>query len=123
MLADLGFRGPKYTCSNCQEGRAFIKEGLDRGVANLEWRNWFPKAMVSMEATMSSDHAPLVLSLSKIQRRNKGNKRFRYEAGWALEDGCKGVIASAWEKDSLQQPMGWDQLDKKLYNCKKQISL
>lgn len=96
-LVDLGFRGPKYNWSNCLEGRAVIKERLDRGVTNMEWRTWFPTALVSVEATMSSDHAPLVLSLKKMARGKKGNKRLRYEAAWALEDGCKEVIATGWE--------------------------
>jgi hypothetical protein len=30
-LTDLGFYGPKYTWSNCQEGGALIRERLDRG--------------------------------------------------------------------------------------------
>jgi hypothetical protein len=45
-LADLGYRGPKYTWSNCQEGQALIKERLDRGVANLAWCDLFPDAEV-----------------------------------------------------------------------------
>ena len=33
-LFDIGYRGPKYTWSNYQENQTFIKERLDRGVAN-----------------------------------------------------------------------------------------
>lgn len=33
-MADLGFSGPKYTCSNKRYGKNHIKERLDRGVAN-----------------------------------------------------------------------------------------
>jgi hypothetical protein len=37
-LFDLGYRGPKFTwCSFWNDGD-FIKERLDRGVANSEWR-------------------------------------------------------------------------------------
>ena len=75
-----------------------------------------------MEAAVSSDHAPLVMRLTKPQRRNKGNKGFRYEAGWTLEEGYKEMITTVWEKESMQ-PMGWDRLNKKLYKCKQQISL
>jgi hypothetical protein len=34
-LTDLGFFGPKYTWSNCQERNALIRERLDKGVANI----------------------------------------------------------------------------------------
>ena len=37
-MADLGYYGPKYTWSNCQEGLDLIKERLDRGVAKHEWQ-------------------------------------------------------------------------------------
>jgi hypothetical protein len=121
-LVDLGFRGPKYTWSNCREGRAIIKERLDRGVANMEWRTWFPAALVSVEAAVSSDHAPLILSLKKIPKRKKGNKHFRYEAAWALEDGCKEVIATVWGQEQMQ-PLGWDRLNHKLNACMQKISL
>lgn len=56
-LVDMGCRGSKYTWNNCREGRAIIKERLDRGVANLEWRSCFPTTSVSVEAAVSSDHA------------------------------------------------------------------
>lgn len=49
-LADLGFRGPKYTWSNCQEGQALIKERIDRGVANLAWCDLFPDAEVWVDS-------------------------------------------------------------------------
>lgn len=35
-LANLGYRGPKYTWSNFREGDEFTKERLDKGVANNE---------------------------------------------------------------------------------------
>jgi exonuclease III len=73
-LTDLGFCGPKYTWSNCREGRDFIKERLDRGVANEEWRKCFPEAVISMEVAISSDHAPLFLYLKKFIWRKKRKK-------------------------------------------------
>jgi hypothetical protein len=88
----------------------------------MEWRTWFPAALVSVEAAVSSDHAPLILSLKKIPKRKKGNKRFRYEAAWALEDGCKEVIATVWGQEQMQ-PLGWDRLNHKLNACMQKISL
>jgi hypothetical protein len=56
-LFDMGYRGPKYTWSNCQESQFFIKEMLDRGVANNGWYELFPEAEVLVETTSTSDHA------------------------------------------------------------------
>jgi hypothetical protein len=61
-LMDLGFSEPKYTWSNCQEGNALVKEGLDRGVANFAWRNLFPEAEVVVNSIIYLDHAPLFIS-------------------------------------------------------------
>jgi hypothetical protein len=49
-LTDLGFKGPKYTWANCCEGLEFIKERLDRGVANPGCRDIFPEAEIFVEA-------------------------------------------------------------------------
>lgn len=36
-LSDLGFRGSKFTWTNCRTDGTFIKERLDQAVANREW--------------------------------------------------------------------------------------
>jgi hypothetical protein len=72
-LTDLGYRGPKFTWSNCQDGINFIKERLDKGVANAKWRDFFPNFEVVAEAILCSDHAPLILCLSG-QRGVEGDK-------------------------------------------------
>jgi hypothetical protein len=76
---------------------AFIKEMLDRGVANTEWIAIFPDALVNVEAAVSSDHTPLALSLKKITRRKKRRKSPKYKSVWALEERYKDVITSAWK--------------------------
>jgi hypothetical protein len=48
-LSDLGFNGPKSMWTNCREGQEFIKERLDRRVANPAWKNYFPKAEILVE--------------------------------------------------------------------------
>lgn len=62
-LTDLGFYGPKFTWSNCQEGDTLIRELLDRGATNHAWRTIFPDVEVEVCAAISPDHAPLVLWL------------------------------------------------------------
>lgn len=43
-LYELGYRGPKFTWWNCRDGNEFIKEKIDRVVANPEWCTMFPMA-------------------------------------------------------------------------------
>lgn len=52
-LYDLGYRGPKFTWSNCQNGDDLIKERLDYGTANLELRVLFPDAEVVVDVAIN----------------------------------------------------------------------
>ena len=45
-MVDLGFHGPKFTWVNKREVGHFIQERLDRGFANIDWRDLYPKATV-----------------------------------------------------------------------------
>jgi hypothetical protein len=62
-LTDLGFLGLKFTWSNCREDIRFIKERLDRGLANQEWRDLFPEVVVVVELALGSDHLLVLVSL------------------------------------------------------------
>lgn len=88
-LSDLVYRGPMYTWSNCREGSSFIKERLDRVVANKAWCTRFPKVDVSVEVAVNSDHSPLFLNIVHTLRGNHRKKRgFLYEATWARGEEC-----------------------------------
>lgn len=60
-LIDLGSMGLPYTWTNCRHGRANIREKLDRGIVNADWRSLFPRASVKNLPITSSDHAPLLI--------------------------------------------------------------
>jgi hypothetical protein len=62
-LYDLGYQEPKFTWSNYQDGQDFIKERLDRGVANVEWSKLFLEAEVLIDVVNCSYHAILMLNL------------------------------------------------------------
>jgi hypothetical protein len=84
-LSNLGYRGPKFTWSNCREGDEFIKEHLDRGIANLGWCEVYPDVEIVVEASSTSDHVVLKAWLNGKQRRSSRQSIFQYEAQWALE--------------------------------------
>lgn len=116
-LVDLGYRGSKFTWSNCQENEEFIKERLGRGVANNGWRNIFPAAEVFVKASINSDHASLVLCCDVTKRQGRKRPWFWYEANWALEEEGQNVILRAWQ---LHVPNhgSWTRLGTKLQRCK-----
>jgi exonuclease III len=95
-LSDMGFRGPKYTWSNCRESWDYIKERLDRGLANTAWCDLFPSAEIWVEGQTNSDHAVLTVSLFSQNRRKKRTRRFRYEASWEMEEGYSELISKTW---------------------------
>jgi hypothetical protein len=81
-LLDLGFSGPTFTWCNRQGRASFIKERLDRAMANSKWCDLFPSQQVCILAARSSDHAPLLLSSQGSGNfRRSGYQRFHYETG------------------------------------------
>ncbi len=78
-LADLGFRGPKFTWWNGRQGEDFTRERLDRAVANPEWNQLFNAAEVEVLANSVSDHHPLLITASHSEDINwKKYHFFRY---------------------------------------------
>lgn len=95
-LGDLGYRGSKFTWSNKQESRAFLKEQLDRAVASPSWGTHFPNSVVEVLPTTNSDHNPIWLQCDFSFRVVP--KLFRFEAKWNLDDECSEVVREAWTR-------------------------
>lgn len=100
-LDDLGFEGDAFTWRNhshSQEG--YIRERLDRAVANPEWRAMFPTARVINGDPRHSDHRPVIIELegkNKGVRGRNGHNDFRFEAAWLEEEKFKEVVKEAWD--------------------------
>lgn len=86
-LIDLGFMGP---CFTWQRGR--LKERLDRGLANLDWRLQFPDASVTHLNPLKSDHSPLLVSLTEPLGINRHRRPFRMLAAWLTHPEFKEVV-------------------------------
>jgi hypothetical protein len=115
-LTDLGYIGPKFTWTNCQDGNSFIKERLDRGVCNMAWRNLFPESQIHVEAAISSDHTPLLLYLEGSRVKARQSTRFHYDACWALDRGCQEIIKNSWLQETLPIT-DWNTFSAKLVAC------
>lgn len=64
-LNDMGFVGPKFTWCNMRGDGQFIKERLERVVANGEWEEMYPVRNIEVIATRCPDHTPLFLTFQK----------------------------------------------------------
>ena len=60
-LADLGYRGAKYTWYKKLTGGITVWEHLDRAVVNSEWISLFPGSVVTHLDAIFSDHKPLLI--------------------------------------------------------------
>jgi hypothetical protein len=100
-LTDLGYCGPKFTWTNCQEGEGLIRERLDRGLANSAWRSLFPDMVIFVSVSTNSDHAPLLFILEKFQTQAYRKPRFHFEASWAAEKKCQEIIERIWKQPTI----------------------
>ncbi|KAI5008136.1 hypothetical protein ZWY2020_009184 [Hordeum vulgare] len=100
-LNDLGFEGDVFTWRNNNfRVDGYIREHLDRVVANPSWRSRFPGYKIVNGDPGHSDHRPVVVYVhGTVNRRRHGNftENRRFEAKWLLEDECETVVNSAWE--------------------------
>ena len=94
---DLGYTGAKFTWCNKRWGRGSIRERLDRGIANMEWRTEFPRATMLHLGAVNSDHCPLLIDTNPVNVRCP--RPFRFKAMWAGDARCYGVIDKAWKRN------------------------
>jgi hypothetical protein len=116
-LSDLGYRGTKFIWCNYREGSEFIKEHLDRCVANSGWREFFPRAEVLVNVSTWSDHATMILKLSPENWGGR-KRRFLHEAHWMMDDGYQDVVKESWTRDTCVDG-GWAGIEKKLASCRR----
>jgi hypothetical protein len=94
-LGDLGFRGPKCTWRNKRASTDFLKEILDRTLANGRWCGRFPNFAVGVLVAWSSDHIPLWLSFCSPSAHLHRTSSFKFEASWNIDLECKEVVKLA----------------------------
>uniref|UniRef100_A0A2N9I911 Protein kinase domain-containing protein n=1 Tax=Fagus sylvatica TaxID=28930 RepID=A0A2N9I911_FAGSY len=92
---DLGYAGAKFTWCNKRWGRGSIRERLDRGIANMEWRMEFPRATVLHLGAVNSDHCPLLIDTNPVDVRCP--RTFCFEAMWAEDARCYDL--RKWNKE------------------------
>lgn len=143
-LHDLGFIGDPYTWRNNHHIAArYIRERLDRAVANSAWRLIFPIVKVINGDPRHSDHRPIIIDVGTRERREwiqQMESLPKFEARWLEEDDCMARVEEAWkmalaESDTtlmevqmrmLGELWEWDrnvlgELERKINNIKKEL--
>jgi hypothetical protein len=92
-LSDLGFKGPKLTWKNRRGDKGYIKERLDRVLANNEWIGLFEEVSVQVMAERLSNHKPLLVRIMKErEERVPFQKGFKFEASWLMDKEYNNII-------------------------------
>lgn len=79
---------------NRQEGSAYIKERLDRFLANKDWPMLFSDATVEHLATEVSNHIPILLNTAG-QRKAIGQRPFQFLKAWTSDENSSKVVKHA----------------------------
>lgn len=122
-LTDLGFTGDPFTSrNNSHTGEHYVRERLDRAVADGDWRARFPAFKVTNGDPRHSDHRPVIVDTEwglEVRRSRHNPPAFRFEAGWVQEEQCGVIVENAW-KLTMNSPSG--QVHEAVYNVALDLS-
>jgi len=90
-LKEVPLHGRKFTWSNQQDSPTLVK--LDRVLCSTDWEQLFPNCLLQSNATVGSDHCPLLLGLHEVK---SCKARFHFEAFWTKLDGFQEMVEAAW---------------------------
>ena len=99
-LCDLGYMGDTFTwwnnSHNCDQ---YIRERLDRAVADDAWQAKFPEYCVRNGDPHHSDHRPIIVTIDKEEPSNgpRSARAFRFEVGWVQEENYGVIVENAWK--------------------------
>ena len=109
-LADLGFRGPKFTWYRGKNA-CLVQERLDRMLGNGGWLDLFPNSLVHHLNLRGSDHRPLLVELLRVNESSSIGKvwkrgRFHFEEAWVDEEECSTLIRNHWRSSTAVNLVG-----------------
>lgn len=116
-LMDMDLKGCKFTWVSNPRNGFVTREKLDRVLVNWEWRMVFPHAIAEALPIISSDHAPILLT---VQPRGRSARQFKYEAFWENHEDCKNVVQQGWIKGSVEGSV-WRTLMNRTKTCRKEL--
>jgi hypothetical protein len=145
-LHDLGYTGDPFTWHNHHHlAASYIKERLDRAVANNTWQRKFPLVKVKNGDPRHSDHRPVIVDVGErddIYRGSPMEIMQKFEARWLEEEECQTKVQQAWaasiqkggnsmiqiQGEILKELWVWDrevlgELQKRVRKAKKELEI
>ncbi|KAL6126472.1 hypothetical protein ACLB2K_074521 [Fragaria x ananassa] len=102
-LRDLNFQGLEFTWFAMRNRRVYIKQRLDRAMANVEWCSNQTRTQVFHLPKVGSDHRPIFVDT--LPSEIKGKPLFRYEQFWNEHTECIPLIREVWKYEHMASPM------------------
>ncbi|KAK8600295.1 hypothetical protein V6N12_050151 [Hibiscus sabdariffa] len=105
-------------------------------MCSLEWSARFSKVVSLLDATIGSDHAPIIILPQGFKRKYK--RDFKFESKWLLEEECTSTVQASWDPMSQPRPshrfgsklrrtkfalIKWSKLKTRINNQRKQFLL
>ncbi|XP_021775080.1 uncharacterized protein LOC110738941 [Chenopodium quinoa] len=81
-LRDLGFKGSIFTWERGNSMSTFVRERLDRFLADESWCSMFSNHEVRNLPILKLDHAPILLTTEKKNSDEGGDTGFKFEQLW-----------------------------------------
>lgn len=98
-VIEIPLRDRAYTWSSRREHPTLVR--LDCVFINLDWGDMFPNTTLSSFTRFTSDHVPLLVTVStKIPRPNC----FRFNRSWVLHEEYRQLVYSSWNNFSHSNP-------------------
>lgn len=89
-----------------QEGENRMYLRLDRGLATIEWIDYFKETRVHHIVDSTFDHCALLVTDSFTPQLPK-KRRFHFEAMWTKMEDCRNIIEAAWRDGTNLNTSRW----------------
>lgn len=79
----------------------YVKDRLDRDVANNSWRAIFPMVRVTNGDPRHSNHRPIITDVGQRERMERSGHMHifpKFEDRWLKEENCVAQVKEAWSK-------------------------
>ncbi|XP_050243820.1 uncharacterized protein LOC126692300 [Quercus robur] len=95
-LMDFGFHGPRFTWTTKSPiWQNNIKERLDKGLGNADWKLLFPATEIHHLPRVKFDHCPIMLITDSLAP--KSSKPFRFEQMRLTDPTFSSFMKDSWK--------------------------
>lgn len=98
-LRDIGMEGHPFTWERRRGHNDWIKERLDKALANDLWCSLFHNAKLSNVEASTSDHTPIFLTFMQTVR-SRNIQKFKFENAWLRERTCRDIVDQSWKSNA-----------------------